>query len=108
MAKNKQSTFAALIADSDPIREQVQIGSHTVTIEELSGKTRFELGTKGDDERWSLMLWICMQGLVDPKPADEAELEKIKAEWVVKIATAIMKLSGIEETPAEIDATENA
>lgn len=96
-AKNKQSTFAALIADSQPVRKAVKVGKHTVTIQELDGRARFELGEREETSRWDTMLWMCMAGIVKPKPKALDDLEKIKPEWIVKIATQIMKLSGIDE-----------
>jgi len=97
MAKNnKQSTFAELIADSELITEEVQIGNHSVTIRELSGRQRFELSEKVDDSRWETLLWVCMIGLIDPAPESITDLEPLKAEWVVKIANAVLSLSGLE------------
>lgn len=97
MAENKQSTFAELIADSKPEQDAVTVGDHTVTIQELCGADRFAIAGMGDDDRWTLLLWVAMRGLVKPKPKDEAELEKLKPEWLIKISTAILHLSGIDE-----------
>lgn len=109
MAKNKQSTtFADLIADSPPTQDVVDLGSHSVLIQELSGRDRFELGTKEDDPRWEVMLWMCMKTMIDPKPVSEDELEKINPKWVVKIATAAMKLSGIDMDDEEEAGNESA
>jgi hypothetical protein len=105
MGKNKQTTFADLIAASDPHTETVECGDFTVTIRELSGRERFDLGNKADEDRWEVLLWLCMHGMIDPKPETEAELDQLKPEWTVKIATSIMRISGVEET---IDEAEEA
>ncbi len=105
--QTKQETFADLIADSQPITDVVEVGDHSVLIQELSGRERFELGAIEESEtftRWDTMLWVCLRSIVDPKPADIEELERLNPKWIVLIASAAMKLSGIsveEEQNAE-------
>lgn len=102
-AKNKQSTFAELVADSDRETETVEIGNHSVKIQALTGRDRFDIAVKEEElSRWDLMLWICVQGMIDPKPKSVEEVETLKPEWVVKIATALMTLSGITEDEEEV------
>lgn len=104
MAKNKtqKTTIADLIADSEPAREVVMLGKNPVTIQELSGRERFELSTKAEDDRWDTLVWMCMKSMVDPAPESAEELNKINPKWVVKIATAAMKLSGIDVDTEEL------
>jgi hypothetical protein len=95
--KNKQSTsFADLVADSELAQQFVQVGDHTVTIQEMTGRQRFELSKRADDDRWDTMLWLASISLIDPAPDSIDALEKIKPAWVIKIATAAMALSGME------------
>lgn len=96
MAKNKQSTLAELVADSAPEISTVELGEHSVKIQALTGRDRFEIAVQEEKlSRWDLMLWICLQGMVDPPVVSVEDVEQIKPEWIVKIATALMKLSGI-------------
>ena len=101
MAKNKQSTFADILADSGPSQGVVKVGKHSVTVQELSGPARFELGERQEVDRWESTLWMCMQGIVEPKPKNEKELLKLGPRAVVKIATEVMRLSGLDEDSAE-------
>lgn len=102
MAKNKQSTFADLVADSAPETETVDLGGHSVTIQAMSGRDRFEIAEKEEKlSRWDLMLWICVEGVIEPKIESVEDAEKLKPEWIVKIATSLMKLSGIQSDEEE-------
>ena len=96
--QSKQETFADLIADSQPTQDVVEFGGHSVLIQELSGRERFELGAIEESEtftRWDTMLWVSFRSIVDPKPTDIEELERLNPKWIVQIASAAMKLSGI-------------
>ncbi len=101
----KVQTFASIIADSEPRTMEVDLGDNTILVRELTGRERFEAGQKAEDaNQWDVMLWMCDLGIVEPRPKDVAELEKIKPEWVKDIAAAIMHLSGMtitEEADAE-------
>ncbi len=101
----KVQTFASIVADSKPETMEVDLGDNTILVRELSGRERFEAGQKADDgNQWDVMLWMCDLGIVEPRPKSIDELEKIKPEWVKKIAAAIMHLSGMtieEEEDAE-------
>lgn len=106
-AKNKTQSFADLIADSHPIQREVDCGGHIVVIQELSGRKRFELAERANDDKWDTMLWVCMAAIVDPVPTDVVALELVKPEWIIKIASEAMVLSGITETEAEVEEAEN-
>lgn len=105
MAKNKQSTFADLVADSEPTTNVVQVGDHAVTIREMSGRERFELSNRADDPRWDTLIWCAFTGLVDPRPETIEEMEGLKTDWVVKIANEVLALSGM--APDDDAAAEN-
>lgn len=98
-AKNKQknTSFADLVADSELVTEEIQIGDHTVVIRELTGRERFSLSERAESDRWGTMLFVAHTGLVDPKPDKPEALDEIKTEWVVRIANAILALSGMDE-----------
>ena len=95
MTNKKHATFDQLIADSKPETREVDCDGHTILVQALSGKERFELATLTEMDRWQLLVWVCMRGMIDPKPNKESYLDKLKPEWVVKIATSITDLSGI-------------
>jgi len=95
--KNKQSTsFAALVADSELITEVVQVGDHPVTVREMTGRERFELSEKADDPRWDVLCWCAFTGMVDPRPETIEEMDELKTEFVVLMANAVLRLSGME------------
>jgi len=95
----KVQTFASIIADSKPETMEVDLGDNTVIVRELSGRERFDAGTKAEDaNQWDVMLWMCDLGIVEPRPKSIEELETIKPEWIQKIAAAIMLLSGMSMT----------
>jgi len=105
----KVQTFASIIADSEPETMEVDLGDNTVLVRELSGRERFDAGQKAEDaNQWDVMLWMCDLGIVEPRPKDVAELEKIKPEWIQKIAAAIMKLSGMTMTTEDDAGKESA
>ena len=110
MAKKKVATFDELIADSTPAEKQVEVGGHVVTVRELSGKDRFELAALSEEEltRWDMLVWVCMRGMVDPKPNKPHYMEKLRPEWVVKIATTITEISGIGDESLEEAENESA
>lgn len=98
MTKNKNATFDQLIADAEPVQQTITVGGkHQILIQELNGADRFALAERAEDNRWDLLCWVCMQGMIEPKPNKVSYLEKLKPEWVVTIATAITDLSGISE-----------
>lgn len=96
------------MADSKPAEKQVKVGRHIVTVRELSGADRFALAERDDSDRWAVMKWVVMRGLVEPKPETEDELDKLKPEWVVEIGQAIMSLSGVTEDDLEEAEKESA
>lgn len=106
-AKNKAESFADLIADSHPVQREVECGDHIIVIQELSGRARFELAERAEADRWDTMLWVCMQAIVDPKPADVIALEMLKPEWIIKIGNEAMQLSGITEDEVDVAKAEN-
>lgn len=108
MAKNKQSTFADLVADSEPATKQVQIGDHQVTIREMSGRERFELSERADAPRWDTMLWVAFIGLVDPKPESLEAMEELKTDWVIVISNEILSISGLDADADETAENESA
>jgi len=96
-AKNKQSTsFADLVADSELKQEVIQVGDHSVTIRELTGRERFSLSERAEADRWETMLFVSSIGLVEPAIEQPEDLDQIRTEWVVKIANAILALSGMD------------
>lgn len=101
MSKKKHATFGQLINDSQPEEKDIKVGGHTIRIRELSGADRFELAERTEDKRWDLLVWVCMRGMVDPKPDKETYIEKMRPEWVVKIATSITDMSGLSEEAIE-------
>lgn len=108
-AKNKQSnSFAALIADSELKSETIEVGDHSIIVQEMTGRQRFELSEKEQDNRWDTLLWVCSTGIVEPKPADMAELEQIRPEWIVEIANSILRISGLEANAEEEAGNESA
>ena len=108
MTKDKIATFDELLADSEFERKTIRVGQHSITIQELSGADRFYLVEHSDDSRWDLLKWVCLRGMVDPKPKDASELDKLKPEWVVKIAEAITNISGMGEDALEDAENESA
>ena len=106
----KVQTFASIIADSEPRTVEVELGdNNTILVRELSGRERFDAGQKAEDKnQWDTMLWMCDIGIVEPRPKDVAELEKIKPEWIKDIAAAIMELSGMTITEEEDAEKESA
>ncbi len=101
MTNKKPATFDQLIADSQPETKEVEVGGHIVIVQELSGKDRFEMAEMSDVSRWDLLTWVCMRGMIKPKPDKETYLEKMRPEWIVKIATAITSISGVTEEAIE-------
>lgn len=99
--KNKSSTLAQLVADSEPVTKQVSVGDHIIEIRELTGRERFELAEKESDPRWDTMLWLCMKGMTQPTVESTDELEQLRPEWIAEIATAIMGISGVTEEAVE-------
>ncbi len=73
----------------------------TVRIRELSGAERFELVERQGESRWPLLVWVVSRGLVDPEPSGIEDVEKMKPEWVVDIATAITDMSGMSDDEDE-------
>lgn len=107
--KSKVQTFASIIADSKPQTMEVDLGDNSVLVRELSGRERFEAGQKAEDaNQWEVMLWMCDLGIVEPRPKDIDELERIKPEWIKDIAAAIMHLSGMTITAEEDAEKESA
>jgi hypothetical protein len=93
--QNKQSTFAALVADSELSTEVIQVGTCSVTIRELTGRERFALSDKADDPRWDTLCWCAFTGMTDPKPETIEEMDSLKPEFVVQIANAVLAISGM-------------
>jgi hypothetical protein len=92
----KPTSFADLISESVPEQMEVELGKSTMWVRELSGRERWDAAEKADDaNQWDVMLWLCDVGIVSPRPTSIDELEKIRPEWIKKIAAAIMKLSGM-------------
>ena len=100
MAKNKTATFDELVAASTPTRKTISVGKFSIVVQELSGADRFELAARADENRWDLMRWVCLRGMVEPAVQDLDDLDKLKPEWVLEIATAITDLSGVSEESA--------
>lgn len=99
----KTASLAQLQVASEPRTRDVELADGlSVTVRELSGRERFELVDKADDNRWDVMLWIASLALVDPLLSVE-ELDKLRPEFVKAIADAVMELSGVYEG-AEDDA----
>lgn len=101
MTKNKIATFKELIADSEPQTAVVEVGGHRIQVKELSGADRFELAERVDTTRWELLTWVCMQGMTDPKPETVEDLNVLRPEWIMKIATTITDLSGLSDDAVE-------
>jgi hypothetical protein len=91
----KKTSFADLIADSELETKPVSIGDHVATVRELSGRERFDLSKRTDDDRWDTMLWIVATAMIDPAPSSADDVELLKTKWVVKLANAILELSGM-------------
>lgn len=109
MTKSKTATFDQLIADSQPVQKNIVVGGrHHILVQELSGADRFELAERTDDKRWDLLVWVCMQGMIEPKPNKPSYLDKLKPEWVVEIATSITDISGISSESLEEAGEESA
>ena len=107
--KNKQSTsFADLIADSELAQSVISVGDHSVTVREMTGRERFELASKQDEGHWDSMVWLSFTCLVDPRPDSIEEMEKLKTEWVVKMANEVLRISGMEEDAEEDAENESA
>jgi hypothetical protein len=101
----KLQTFADIIADSEPATMEVELGDNVILVRELSGRERFDASEKATEaDQWGVMLWMCDLGIVEPRPKDISDLEKIKPEWVQQIAAAIMQLSGM--SVGEVDDAE--
>lgn len=95
----KKTTFADLVAASEPRTEVVDLEDFQVTVRELTGAERFEFGLNhADAQKWDTYRWLCWKGFVDPKPESIEELDTIKSEWVLQCAAVIMRLSGILES----------
>ncbi|TFG84039.1 MAG: hypothetical protein E4G74_00160 [Erysipelotrichales bacterium] len=93
----KIASLADLIADSGLSRKTIQIGDHSVVVQELTGRQRFELSSRAESDRWETMLWIAFIGLVEPKFETIEVLEQsTKPGWVVKIANEILAISGMD------------
>ena len=101
MAKNKQSTLAELVADSEPVRKEIQVGNHSIIITELTGRDRYQLAELGEQNRWDTILWVCSKGIVEPHIGSVEELEFIRPAWLTEIGTEILALSGLQEDALE-------
>ena len=98
----KKASFNELVKASEPKTEVVDCDGFEITVRELSGAERFEFGLEhADAQKWDTYRWLCWKGVVDPAPESEAEIDKIKSEWVLQLAAAIMRLSGILEEAEE-------
>lgn len=104
MAKDKKaSTLADLQHAGKPRTETVELedGEFIVTVRELSGAERFEFAKLAEVGTWETYRWLAHRGLVDPELESEDDLDTIRPEWVMAIAGAVMKLSGIAEESEE-------
>jgi len=100
--KNKQSTsFAELVADSELTTEVIQVGGHPVTVREMTGRERFQLSEKADDPRWDVLCWCAFTGMIDGRPDTIEEMDQLKTEFIVLIANAVLRLSGMEADAEE-------
>lgn len=94
--KNKTTdTFAAMLADSELKKKTIQVGGHSVTIIEMTGRQRFELSERADDTRFDTLLWVAFNGIVDPVPPSLEDFEQLRIEWITEIANAVLELSGL-------------
>jgi hypothetical protein len=107
-AKQKVITLADLVADSELKQKIVQIGDHSVTVRELTGRERYELTERTDDNRWDTMLFLAKTGLVEPEIETPEDLDAIRTEWVTLIANAILSISGMETDDNEEAENESA
>lgn len=98
-AKEKQPAVSIhdLIADSAPETKVIEVGGHNVKIQELSGRDRFALASKAEENQWDVLLWVASLGLIEPSFQSVEELEQLKPEWIVVIANAVLELSGVSE-----------
>lgn len=101
--KTQASSLADIQVASEPKTESVELGEsgHSVIVRELSGAERFEFAGLADVGTWETYRWLAHRGMVDPAIEDPDELDKIRPEWVIKIAGEVMKLSGIAEDSEE-------
>lgn len=92
-----------------PTREFVDCGDKRFEVQELSGRARFDAAEKADEDRWEMMLWLCDKGIVAPRAPDLETFEKhVAPEHVLKIAKAIMGLSGMKLEDEEEAGNESA
>ena len=106
--QTKRTTFADLVADSEPQTTEVQIGDHKVTIREMTGRERFELSDLPDGSKWDTLTYVAFTGLVDPRPETIEEMDGLKTEWVVSVANAVLNISGMSNDADEEAENESA
>lgn len=105
--KNRAATFDDIVAASVPDTVDVECGDFIITCRELSGAERFEAATRSTENRWTLMLWMLDCAIVAPRHSSMEQLERMRPEWVVKCAKAVMKISGMDPDQAEVEEAEN-
>lgn len=90
------TAFQDLVKASERKTDTVELDDFTVVVREFGGRERFEAGKMAEElGQWEVVLWLCFNGMVDPKADSMDDLDALKPEWLQKIAAAIMKLSGM-------------